>query len=290
MARPDRAVIPVAGLATRMYPLSRAIPKELLPLGRKPVLSHVVEELARAGVSRLQMITSERTRAIEQYFGPDEPLDRALSQAGLDRLWAAENEIRSRCSFHFVRQEAPRGLADAVHRARPFLAGRPFFLHMGDSVISGDPDLAERMIEAQERSGAAGVVAVHTMTGEHIRAGATVVPRSDPGRDTFEIEAVIEKPAQEEIVTGLGLVGRYLLVAPLLERPRPEPRISLLGGLGGLFPDRLDGPVLAVRCRPEAQVHDAGTLDGYLQAQAFFALHDERVGPAVRALVERTQE
>ncbi|MCP4654910.1 MAG: NTP transferase domain-containing protein [bacterium] len=287
MNRPDRAVIPVAGLATRMHPLSRVTPKELLPLGRKPILHHVVEELARVGVTEFQMVISERTRAIERYFAPDPQLDPALLEAGLAPGWTAGNNDLSSCSFHFAHQDVPSGIADAVHRARAFVDRRPFFLHMGDSVLSGDPDLLERMADAHERYGAVCAVAIQRMPEKMIRARAAVVARGNPDAEAFEIERIIEKPAAHEIAIGAGLIGRYLISAPMLDAPRSEEsHSSPIGGLQTIFPapQQLTGPVIAIWCRPEAALHDAGTLDEYLRAQAFFALRDGSVGRDLLAM------
>jgi UTP--glucose-1-phosphate uridylyltransferase len=285
MKRPVRAVIPVAGLGTRMHPLSRAVPKELLPLGRKPVLHHVVSELAAGGVTTIELIISQRTSAIERYFADDPRLDAALRQAGMDDRWTAGDERLSELTFQFVRQEEALGIADAVHRSRAFVGGHAFFLHMGDSVMTGDPDLLERMTIAHERSNAVCTIAIQKMTESQIRSHGTVVARGDASSDVFEIDEIVEKPQENEIVVGAGLTGRYLISAPMLAAvSRPEPRRSPFGCLGGIFPDRdsLTGPVQAIWCKPGAKLHDTGNLDSYLMAQVFFAFRDERVGRETR--------
>lgn len=265
-----------------MHPLSRVVPKELLPLGRKPVLHHVVEELAGAGVANFHLITSERTSAVERYFSDDSELDAALRKAGIPTGWHAGDEHLASLSFRFIRQDEPRGVSAAVHLARPFVAGKPFFLHMGDSVLTGDPDILNRMADLHERYGAACVVAVKEMPTKEISAHGTVVARGDTRADVFEIEGIIEKPAAHEITIQGGLSGRYLISTPMLTTPMmPEPRFSPFGGLGAIFPERgeLEGPILAVWCREGATLHDIGTLDNYLRAQAFFAHQDRSVEP-----------
>jgi UTP--glucose-1-phosphate uridylyltransferase len=260
----------------------------MLPLGRRPVLHHVVSELATAGVIEFQMITSERTSAIERYFAEDTELDPVLSRAGLPAGWTAGDQSLSKLTFQYVRQERPLGISDAVHQARSFVHDAPFFLHMGDSVITGDPELLDRMSDVHQRNSAVCTIAIQRTSIERIKSHATIIPLGDPSSEAFEIEEIIEKPYVHEIAVPACVVGRYLISAPMLEVAQSsEPRHSPFGSLGAIFSERekLTGPVMAVWCKPGARLHDVGTLDDYLCAQAFFALHDERIGQQMRDLL-----
>ena len=267
------AIIPVAGLATRMQPLCRAIPKELLPLGERPIIHHVVEELARAGVSVFNLITSSRTAAIEDYFCFDPVLDPALVERGIEAGWTHGERSLVDCRFHFVRQGAPRGVADAVHHAQGLVENRYFFLHMGDSVLTGDPDHLSRMLTALESHKAAAVLSVQEMDEKEIRKHGAMLPGATIDNGIFKVSSVNEPPIVAPLGSRYGLTGRYLFAVPMLKELRLESdENTALGNLAGLFPPlhSLDGPVIAVKTSSAARLHDAGTIDGYRKAQLYF--------------------
>jgi len=290
MKKITQAVIPVAGVATRIQPLGRAVPKELLPLGRRPVIHYVVEELVQAGVRDFCFITGSRTSAIEDYFSYDPILDTELQRKGIPTGWEHGDQNLAGCHFYYVRQGSPKGISDALYHARSFVGEEPFFLHMGDSVITEDEDHTLRMIHAYERYHAAAVVLVHRMEPTEISKHGSPIPVSHADKDVFEVQEIIEKPMDKEIAAPYGLTGRYLIATKMVDRPNEvEPRLSRIGGLGSIFPpaEEIKGPIVAVKTKPTARLHDAGTMTGYLYAQVRFAMHDPECGEQLRALIRQ---
>lgn len=133
-----KAVIPVAGMGTRMLPLTKSSPKEMLPLSRKPCLHHIVEELAAAGIKEVLFITGSRKTAIEDYFDQDVHLLNSLKMAGNDDLVKEISFDHWDISFFYTRQSVPAGLGDAVYQARDFVGRENFVVALGDSVITVD--------------------------------------------------------------------------------------------------------------------------------------------------------
>lgn len=291
MKVPTRAVIPVAGLATRMQPLCRSIPKEMLPLGRRPVIHHAVEELHRGGAKDFLLVTGPRSSAIENYFSPNAPLDDELDRKGIPTGWYHGEKSLADCSFQSVIQRVPKSVSDAVYHAREFVDSQPFFLHMGDSVITGDDDYASRMVEAMTKYQASAVVLVHNMVLEDLCLHGVASTQRELEAGIFEIEYVIENPTPTEVTRTLGCAGRYLISARMIDTPlEEEPRIAPMGNLSAIFSSEgeLAGPVIAVATKDSAKLYDTGTLNGYLEAMVAFALQDAEMGESLRARCRAT--
>lgn len=154
------AVIPVGGLGTRLLPATRSQPKEMLPIVDKPVVQHVVEELAAHGIRRILFVTGRRKRAIEDHFDADSELERALGRATVPA-----NDLQ----ILYTRQPRPAGLGDALRYAQGFAGDGAVVVALGDAVISrseGSPGIVTRLIAAYEAEGASAALAVREVPRE----------------------------------------------------------------------------------------------------------------------------
>lgn len=259
------AIVPVAGLATRMQPLARAFPKEMLPIGDKPVLHHVVEELVDGGIRHIIFVVSSRAESIERYFHHIPDLDERSLLRDESPLWSKVLQ----CSFSFVQQDRPLGVADAVNRARQAVGDRPYLVHMGDSIIHGDTGLIKRMIACHASHAPDLTVAVSWRLPHWSSARAVAVP----------IEAITERlePFQVHrfdddaaVVPHFPFViGRYLLNGPMPQEPsRTEP--ESFGGMTRLLPRCTDATVMAVPLTEDEQLLGAGTLAEYFASWRFW--------------------
>src|SRR5215204_4248841 len=139
MTQVTKAVIPAAGLGTRMLPAAKAVAKELLPVLDRPAIQYVVEEAAGAGVADVLLISSPAKRAIEQHFQPNPELEKRIESGGKAALLASVRALMSKVRIHAVDQLDQRGLGDAVRHARDFVgASGPFLCLLGDAIFSGD--------------------------------------------------------------------------------------------------------------------------------------------------------
>jgi UTP--glucose-1-phosphate uridylyltransferase len=171
------AVVPVAGLGTRLLPATKSQPKEMLPVVGKPVVQYVVEELAAAGIERILFVTGRGKSAIEDHFDPDPDLIRRLRESGREELLAELEYERMGVDFLYTRQAEPRGLGDAVACAERFAADRPFALALGDSILAGaDRSSVIRSLADAVDAGAAVAIAVQEVEPAEAHLRGIVVP------------------------------------------------------------------------------------------------------------------
>ena len=300
------AVVPVAGLGTRMLPLTRSVPKEMLPLGRKPAIHRVVDELASAGIERILFVTSSRKKAIEEYFDLGEP-EGERRRGQLDTVIAAEDgphrDRRDRdesdhsgqpgppaLDYSFVRQETPAGNGDAVRLGASFAGGDAFVVAWGDAVIRSDEEgsVVRRMMETHERETAACTIAVEYVPEEKVPRYGIVRPRYES--DTaFPIDDVVEKPSVESAPSRYAVSARYVCgpgIFPALEAtPRGQNgELWLADAIRHLL--REGSAVWCVPLGSGSRRYDVGTPLTYWEAFADYALEDETDGAAFRDLLK----
>src|SRR5438309_3042252 len=150
-----KAVIPVAGLGTRMLPAAKAVPKELLPVLDKPTIQYIVEEAAAGGITDVLLISSPAKRAVERHFQADAELDQRLEKSGKAGLLASLRALLTRVRITAVDQPQQLGLGDAVRQARAFVGSDPFLCLLGDAIFQGQPTPATQLIDAHRELGTA---------------------------------------------------------------------------------------------------------------------------------------
>jgi UTP--glucose-1-phosphate uridylyltransferase len=157
-----KAIVPAAGLGTRLLPATKSQPKEMLPVGRKPVVQYVVEELQAAGLTQMLIITGRRKRAIEDHFDPDSTLLSALEQAGNEALLSELSYIQRNSRFFYTRQSSPKGLGHAVSLGAEFVDDDDCVVALGDSMITGEDPAAplRAMMQTHRDLDAAAIIAV----------------------------------------------------------------------------------------------------------------------------------
>lgn len=265
----DTAVVPVAGLATRVQPLARTVPKEMLPLGDRPVLHYVVEELIDAGVRHIVLVVGAHSESIERYFHHVPELDERLAEKGTT---APLGSRMTHCTFSFVRQDRPLGVVDAVSRAARVVGDRPYFVHMGDSIVWKDNGILRRMVSTHGTHPADATMAVSWRLPHHTSSRAVTEPiGAISGRTrSFQVRRVryLEHPDQTDRPF---FIGRYLLEGPMpARRPRLGPsrdrapcRPDRFGGLTPLFVNGERAKVMAVPLLDEERLLGVGTLPEY---------------------------
>jgi UTP--glucose-1-phosphate uridylyltransferase len=286
----DVAVVPVAGRGTRLLPLTKSQPKEMLPVGRKPVVQYVVEELARCGVSRLLFVTGPGKTAIENHFDIDAELIDGLRETGKEELLAELAFEREDLEYYYTRQRRQLGLGHAVLCARNIVR-QPFVVALGDSIIGlhAQSTVVRTMIQHFEEQGAEAVVAFEEVPREEVVQYGIAQPRDGVG-DVFQLDDLIEKPDVAEAPSTLAVAARYVFspaIFSCLEETRPGKgnEIQLTDAIRLLI--RQGGKVLGVRLPRDQQRFDIGNFDSYFQAFVEFALADPQYGPALRRHVAK---
>ena len=281
MKKIRKAVIPAAGLGTRVLPATKAMPKEMLPIVDKPAVQYIVEEAAASGIEDVLIITNRGKGLLEDHFDRSPELEERLAA---DPKKAAVLEqvrsISSLCRVWYVRQKETRGLGHAVNCARAFVGDEPFAVLYGDDVIIGEDPACAQLIRAYEEYGL-GVAGVKEVTAEAIRkySSLKVEPLAD-GR--MRCTDMIEKPAPGEEFSLYSILGRCVLppeIFDILDSTGP--------GAGGEI-QLTDAMKTLARTRGMIAVdftgtrYDMGSKLGVMQANVETALKHPEIGEAFR--------
>lgn len=275
-----RAVVPAAGRGTRLYPITRVLPKEMLPLGGRPVIQGVAQELIAAGITDILLVTGDGKHAIEDHFDPGAGLtpDDAPEEArslGLDPTCAR---------FFYTRQGQPRGLGDAVACGRHFAGDRHFVVALGDCIMTG-PEPLQRLVEAHRRHDADVSIVVQRVSGEATRRYGIIAPGERLDESCFEIRDIVEKPGPEAAPSRYAVAARYAF-SPVLFRylsglePGLGAEIQLTDAIAAMIRDGHRG--VAVPLGPGEHRLDVGNIASYGRAFIRMMLADPRHGEDLR--------
>ncbi len=273
------AVIAAAGVGTRFLPISKAVPKEMLPLVDRPVIQYVVEQAVEAGIDRVVLVTSRGKTAMEDYFDIAPDLERTLRDRGNAKLDPVESVSRM-ASVIAVRQKEPLGLGHAVLTAREAVGGEPFIVYLPDEVLLGEPSVTRQMLDAYEQLGS--VVGVIEAPWEDVSRYGVVEGEAASGRAT-RLTRCVEKPPRDEAPSNLAIVGPYVFSPAIFDCLES----ITAGAIGELqLTDAVD--LLAQReavhaYRFEGDRFDAGTPLGLLQTSVEIALRRPEYAVAMRA-------
>lgn len=286
-----KAIIPVAGLGTRMLPVTKSQPKEMLPVGRKPAVQYIVEELERSGVGQILLVTGRKKTSIEDHFDQDPELRRYLTESGGGDLAEAMQYADSGTTFFYTRQSTPRGNGDAVRLGREFVGSEPFFVAFGDTIIAGPPQqrLLARMISALDSTGAIAILAVEEVAPEDAYKYGVVQPKQGLG-DQFEIVDLVEKPPAGSAPSNLAIAARYLFKPDVFKAidatlPGKGGEVWLADSIRVLL--KQGATVCCVRLGPGERRYDIGNFETYYKAFVDFALADERYGYLLRQHLQK---
>ncbi|HUW31477.1 MAG TPA: UTP--glucose-1-phosphate uridylyltransferase [Planctomycetota bacterium] len=282
------AIIPVAGLGTRLLPLTKSQPKELLAAGRKPVIQHIVEELAEAGIKNVLFVTGRRKTAVENHFDRDPELIDLLEKAGKGKLVPSIDFEAMGLSFYYTRQFQQLGLGHAIGCGRAFANGNPFVVSLGDSIIHSLQwrNIVKELVETFESTGAACVTAFEQVPREHVTRYGIAKPGSDD--EVFPLLDVIEKPSIEAAPSDLAIAGRYVFSPEIFSaiaetKPGNGGEIQLTDAIRILM--ARGRKVYGVRMKPGETRHDIGSFESYFKAFLDFAIDDPDYGKEFREYI-----
>jgi UTP--glucose-1-phosphate uridylyltransferase len=295
----DLAIVPVAGQGTRLLPSTKSQPKEMLPVGRKPVVQYVVEELALSGIKRLLFVTGPGKTSIENHFDINAELISFLRETGKEELLEELDFERQDLQYFYTRQRRQLGLGHAILCARPLVEAQPFVVALGDSIIglNAQSDIVRRMVEQFERMKADAVIAFETVPHEDVVHYGIARPRGGSAAAVFELEDIVEKPSVAEAPSTLAVAARYVFAPVIFELLAKTPpgkggEIQLTDAIRLLL--RQGGKVIGMQLAAGERRFDIGNFESYFRAFVEFALCDPRYGADlreyVRTLIDLTAE
>lgn len=289
--KPTKAIIPAAGIGTRFLPLTKAMPKEMLPIIDKPVIQIVVEQLVAAGVTDVIIVTGSTKRAIEDHFDRSEELENELRAKGKNDFADQIQTIAEMANFVYIRQKGlPKGNARPLLNAAHLLDDdEPFFLLFGDEYIQSDTPWPLQLLETYEKTGCSVVSMVEVEKKDATKYGMADVTVTED-KKSYKINRMVEKPGPENTPSTFAGCGGYLLTPDILPFVRQEKV-----GKGGeiVLADSINELAKSGRvygCLVDGKYQDAGDKNRYLQAVIDRILADTKLGPEfVRYISDRLQ-
>lgn len=281
MSIPTHAIIPTAGFGTRMLPLSKAIPKELLPLGNLPSIHYVVKEAVLAGIKNIVLVNHAQKSAIENYFDINAELDTQLRSKGKDELADSLQFLPDDVVITSVRQGRPLGLGHAVLQGRAVVGDNPFAVLLPDVVL--DPFLVDQsahnlahMLQAFAKTNRSQVLVEPVLSSDIHKYGIARLQtpqmlNKSTINQTFAVTGFVEKPKAEDAPSNLAVVGRYVFDGAIFEylahtAPGVGGEIQLTDAIDALIETKGVDAVTMV-----GDSFDAGDMQSYLKAFVYFA-------------------
>jgi UTP--glucose-1-phosphate uridylyltransferase len=265
-----KAVIPAAGLGIRFLPVTKSLPKEMLPLVDKPIIQYIVEEVVASGLENILIVTGRGKRAIEDYFDQSPDLERHLTQKGKHDLLKIVRELGELVDMHYIRQKEPRGLGHAVFCARKFVGEEPFAVLLGDDLIYHKSPCLKQMLTLFTQVQAT-ILAVQEVPPQDVnKYGILDAQLIQPG--VYQVNDLVEKPDPAAAPSRLAIMGRYIITPQIFELLAHTPpgaggEIQLTDALREL---KQTQPIYGLAF--EGQRYDVGDKLGYLKATIDFAL------------------
>jgi UTP--glucose-1-phosphate uridylyltransferase len=278
-----KAVIPAAGLGIRFLPMTKAQPKEMLPVVDKPVIQYVVEEAVLSGIEDILIITGKGKRAIEDHFDISCELDRELRQKNDKERMAEQENLSSMADIHYIRQKRPTGLGDAILHARKHCDDEPFAVLLGDTItISRTKTCTSQIMDAFFKY-KKNIIAVEPVVKEKIQDYG-IIDGELISDGAFNIRGIVEKPSLEEAPSNLGAIGRYILtpdIFDLLDDIKP--------GFGGeiQLTDALRRMKGAIGLVTDCRRYDIGDKLGWMKSNLELALARDEFANDLGAFIEK---
>lgn len=285
MMKITKAVIPAAGLGTRVLPASKAIPKEMLPIVDKPAIQYIVEEAVAAGIEDILIITGRAKESIEDHFDRAPELEAKLLQSGKTALYEECLHASNLANIHYVRQKETKGLGHAVLCAKSFVGNEPFVVLYGDDVILGETPATAELCAVFDQTGKS-VLGVKEVSEAQISQYSSIAFTRDAS-GIMQVSDMVEKPSPAERLSLYSILGRVVLtpeIFPILEKTAPGAggEIQLTDAMRQLA---LEGKMAAVEY--SGTRFDMGNKLGILEATLFAALSRPDLHDAMVALLQK---
>lgn len=280
-----KAVIPAAGLGTRFLPATKAMPKEMLPIVDKPTIQFIVEEAKKSGIEDILIVTGKSKRSIEDHFDSNPELELDLEKTGKNKLLKLTQKITDLgVNLYYTRQPHPRGLGDAIYRARSFVAGEPFVVMLGDDLMSDTIPLTKQLMNDYDRTHAS-TIAVMKVPHQEVSKYGVIAPDGKVSDTLYNVKSFVEKPDVDKAPSDLAIIGRYLLTPEIFDilahqKPGRGGEIQLTDAI-----DTLNKTQRVFAHVFTGERHDVGNKEGYLETSIEYGLSHPETKDALRKYI-----
>ena len=269
-----KAVIPAAGLGTRFLPVTKAQPKEMLPIVDKPTIQYIIEEAVASGIEEILIITGRNKKCIEDHFDKSVELELELEKSGKQEMLKLVREISDMVDIHYIRQKEPKGLGHAISCAKTFVGNEPFAVLLGDDLVyNEEKPCLKQLMDCYNEYGTS-ILGVQTVDAKDVNKYGIIKGIHIEGR-VYKVRGLIEKPAVEEAPSNIAILGRYIItpqIFKILEETKPGRggEIQLTDALSKLIDEEA---IYAYEF--EGTRYDVGDKLGFLKATVEYALRRE---------------
>ncbi|MDR2545418.1 MAG: UTP--glucose-1-phosphate uridylyltransferase GalU [Methanobrevibacter sp.] len=210
-----KCVIPAAGLGTRFLPVTKAQPKEMLPVYDRPTIQYVIEEAIASGVDDILIVTGKGKRSIEDHFDRSFELEESLKESGKFDLLKTVEEISNLADIYYIRQKKQKGLGDAIYCAKKHIGDEPFAVMLGDIITKSDVPCTKQLIDLSQKHDSS-VIAVEKVPNEKVERYG-IIGGTEVSEDVYKVDTLVEKPKVNEAPSNLAIMGRYVLYPELFD-------------------------------------------------------------------------
>ena len=273
MSKINKCLFPVAGYGTRFFPVTKAIPKEMLPILTKPLIQYGVEEAMSAGMTTMAMVTSKYKQAIENHFKPHAEIEASIKGTAKERLLDEVNHASEQCNFTYIEQQQMLGLGHAIHMGKALIGNEPFSVILPDDLCTNDGDsVLTQMTKLYEQHPDCCIVAIEEVPMTEVdKYGVIDGELLEGSNDAYRVNSMVEKPNSAEAPTNLAIIGRYILtpeIFTILENITPDKNgeIQITDALMILAKQ---GKVIAYKFKGVR--YDCGSVKGFVIATNHFA-------------------
>ena len=266
MKKVRKAVIPVAGMGTRFLPVTKSVPKEMLPIIDKPTLQYIVEECVNSGIEEILFITSPYKRNVEDHFDQSFELETRLERNNKLKELEIVKNISKMCKIYYIRQGEPLGSGHAIKLAKSFIGDEPFAVLYGDDIIKSDMPALKQLIEVYEKYDA-NVIGIQEVDKNLVYKYGIIEFETEN-----KIKSIIEKPSIEEAPSNFAGLGRYIVKPEIFDE---LDKLDKGKGNEYQFTDAMLNLMNSqdfYACKFKGTYYDIGNQLGYLKANIAFAL------------------
>jgi len=284
-----KAVIPAAGLGTRFLPVTKSMPKEMLPLIDTPAIHYVVKEAVESGIDDIIIITGRGKQAVEDYFDESPELEIHLQKSKKEKMLQLIKDISSLANIHYIRQKEPKGLPDAIAKAEKHVGGDPFAVLLGDDIIASKKPCTQQLIDVFTKYKSSVIAVQEVPLNKISRYGSVKATKIEANldNDLYLIEDIVEKPKPEDAPSNIAAIGRYVFTPEIFDCiTKTDPgvnnelqiadSIKILGQTQKVYASSFSG-----------KRYDIGDKLGYVQAIIDFALENEEIGTDVAEHIKK---
>ena len=271
-----KAIIPVAGFGTRFLPVTKSIPKEMIPIIDKPTIQYIIEEAVESGITDILLVTSKYKKSIEDYFDNFKELESILESSKNYEMLDMIKNISNMVNITFVRQKEQKGLGHAIYQGKTFVGNEPFCVLLGDDIVyNRDKPCLKQLIECYEEYGGS-VLGVQEVKHEDVSKYG-IVDGNKISENIYRVNNLIEKPYMEEAPTNIAILGRYVISCKIFEHLEKENygkngEIQLTDSITNLISTE---EVYAYKL--QGTRYDIGDKIGYLKATIDYSLRDDKI-------------